>query len=179
MQDQIDVYFATFAKSMAGIGAFVASTELIINYLRYNLRSQIFAKALPMPMVIGGLKRLELLISHPEMKDKLWVIAKALQTGLREKGFNIGNTESPVTPIILSGNVPEATGLTYDLRENFGIFCSIVAYPVVPKGTIIIRLIPTALHTLEDVKYTIECFTKIKDKLTSGQYATGSIVDVF
>ncbi len=179
VQDQIDVYFATFAKSMAGIGAFVASSEIIINYLRYNLRSQIFAKALPMPMVIGGLKRLELLKTKHELKEKLWIIVKALQSGLREKGFNIGNTQSPVTPVYLSGDVSEATNLTYDLRENYGIFCSIVSDPVVPKGTIIIRLIPTALHTLEDVKYTIECFSKIKDKLTSGQYATGSIVDVF
>ena len=179
VQDEIDIYFATFAKSMAGIGAFVASKEIIINYLRYNLRSQIFAKALPMPMVIGGLKRLEIIKSHPELKTNLWKIVKALQTGLRENGFNIGNTQSPVTPVILSGEVSEATNLTYDLRENYGIFCSIVSYPVVPKGTIIIRLIPTAIHTLEDVKYTIECFSKIKDKLLSGQYSTGAIVDVF
>ncbi|OIP02837.1 MAG: 8-amino-7-oxononanoate synthase [Bacteroidetes bacterium CG2_30_32_10] len=179
VQDEIDIYFATFAKSMAGIGAFVASKEIIINYLRYNLRSQIFAKALPMPMVIGGLKRLEIIKTHPELKANLWKITKALQTGLKENGFNIGNTQTPVTPVYLSGEVSEATNLTYDLRENYGIFCSIVSYPVVPKGTIIIRLIPTAIHTLEDVKYTIECFSKIKDKLTSGQYSTGAIVNVF
>jgi glycine C-acetyltransferase len=179
VQDEIDIYFGTFAKSMAGIGAFVASKEIIINFLRYNLRSQIFAKALPMPMVIGGIKRLELIKAHPEYKDKLWTIVHALQDGLKEKGFNIGKTQSPVTPVYLSGDVSEATNLTYDLRENFGIFCSIVSYPVVPKGTIIIRLIPTAMHSLEDVKYTIECFSKIKEKLASGQYATGDIVDVF
>ncbi len=179
VQDQIDIYFGTFAKSMAGIGGFVASKEIIINYLRYNLRSQIFAKALPMPMVIGGIKRLELLKTHPELKEKLWTIVNALQKGLKENGLNIGNTQSPVTPVYLSGEVSEATNLTYDLRENYGIFCSIVSYPVVPKGTIIIRLIPTAMHSLEDVKYTIDCFSKIKDKLLSGQYATGDIVDVF
>ena len=179
VQDEIDIYFATFAKSMAGIGAFVASKEIIINYLRYNLRSQIFAKALPMPMVIGGLKRLEIIKTHPELKANLWKITKALQTGLKENGFNIGNTQTPVTPVYLSGEVSEATNLTYDLRENYGIFCSIVSYPVVPKGNIIIRLIPTAIHTLEDVKYTIECFSKIKDKLTSGQNSTGAIVNVF
>jgi glycine C-acetyltransferase len=178
VQDGIDVYFGTFAKAMAGIGAFVAAEEEIIRYLMYNLRSQIYAKSLPMPMVIGSLKRLELIRSRPELKDKLWTIVRALQNGLKERGFNIGNTQSPVTPVFLSGSVPEATQLTYDLRENFNIFCSIVAYPVIPKGSIMIRLIPTAVHTLEDVNYTLDAFEKIKHKLDSGEYAAGGMVDI-
>ncbi len=171
VQDEIDVYFGTFAKSMAGIGAFVASTKEIVNFLMYDMRSQIFAKSLPMPMVKGALKRLELLRSKPELKADLWKIVNALQDGLKAKGFNIGNTESPVTPVILQGGVAEATQITYDLRENFGIFCSIVSYPVIPKGMILLRLIPTAVHSLEDVEYTIDAFSKVKAKLENGEYA--------
>ncbi len=170
--DEIDVYFGTFAKSMASIGAFISSTEDVVEYLRYNMRSQIFAKSLPMPITIGAIKRLELLQSKPELKSNLWNIANSLQSGLRKAGFNIGNTESAVTPVYLSGGVGEATNLTLDLRENFGIFCSIVTYPVVPKGVILLRLIPTAVHTLEDVNYTIESFSAIKDKLERGEYVS-------
>ncbi|MGC6470865.1 MAG: aminotransferase class I/II-fold pyridoxal phosphate-dependent enzyme [Flavobacteriales bacterium] len=166
----IDVYFGTFAKSMATIGAFISSTEDVVEYLRYNMRSQIFAKSLPMPIVVGAIKRLELLQSKPDLKNKLWEIATHLQSGLREAGFSLGNTQSAVTPVYLSGGVGEATNLTLDLRENYGIFCSIVTYPVVPKGVILLRLIPTAVHTLEDVKYTIESFSAIKDKLANGEY---------
>ena len=158
VQDKIDVYFGTFAKSMAGIGGFVAADEDIIMYLTYNLRSQIFAKSLPMPMVIGALKRLELLQNNPELKEKLWVIVRVLQSGLKEAGLDIGKTESPVTPVFMKGNVPEATNMVFDLRENHSIFCSIVVYPVIPKGQILLRLIPTAVHTLDDVKLTVEAF---------------------
>jgi glycine C-acetyltransferase len=155
---------------MASIGAFISSTEDVVEYLRYNMRSQIFAKSLPTPLVIGAIKRLELLQNKTELKGQLWNIANKLQSGLKDAGFNIGNTESAVTPVYLSGGVGEATNLTLDLRENFGIFCSIVTYPVVPKGVILLRLIPTAVHTLEDVQYTIESFTSIKDKLENGEY---------
>ena len=171
VQDDVDLYFGTFAKAMAGIGGFIASKKEIIRYLKYNLRSQIFAKSLPMPMVLGALKRLDMIRSSTEQKDKLWTIVNALQSGLKEKGFNLGNTESPVTPVILQGGVPEATHVTYDLRENYGIFCSIVVYPVVPKGIILLRLIPTAVHTLEDVEYTIKAFTEVQEKLNKGAYA--------
>lgn len=171
VQDGVDVYFGTFAKSMAGIGGFVASTEGVINYMRYNMRSQIFAKSLPMPMVIGGLRRLELLKSMPELKDKLWTIVHALQSGLKARGFNLGNTESPVTPVFLEGGIPEASSIIMDLRENYGVFCSIVAYPVVPKGVIMLRLIPTAAHSLEDVEYTINAFQEIAEKLKAGKYS--------
>jgi glycine C-acetyltransferase len=170
VQDQVDLYFGTFAKAMAGIGGFVASKKEIIRFLKYNLRSQIFAKSLPMPMVIGALKRLDLIRSSTEQKDKLWTIVNALQIGLREKGFNLGKTESPVTPVILNGGVNEATQITYDLRENYNIFCSIVVYPVVPKGIILLRLIPTAVHTLDDVEFTIKAFTEVKKKLEEGVY---------
>ena len=176
--DKIDIYFGTFAKSMASIGAFISSTENVIEYLRYNMRSQIFAKSLPMPLVIGAIKRLELLRNKPELKDRLWTIANALQRGLRKAGFELGNTESAVTPVYLSGGVGEATNLTLDLRENFSIFCSIVTYPVVPKGVILLRLIPTAVHTLDDVKYTIESFTAIKDKLAAGDYISETVANV-
>lgn len=168
--DGIDVYFSTFAKSMAGIGAFIGSTPEVIKYLRYNMRSQIYAKALPMPLTIGSIKRLELIRTRPELKDNLWKIVNALQNGLREAGFNIGITTTPVTPVLLNGTIPEATHMTFDLRENFDIFCSIVVYPVVPKGVIMLRLIPTAVHTLEDVEETINAFKAIKHKLDSGQY---------
>lgn len=168
--DGIDVYFSTFAKSMAGIGAFIGSDPQIIKYLRYNMRSQIYAKALPMPMVIGAIKRLELIRTRPELKDNLWNIVNALQGGLREAGFNIGITTTPVTPVLLNGTIPEATHMTFDLRENFDIFCSIVVYPVVPKGVIMLRLIPTAVHTISDVQETIAAFKAIKHKLDSGEY---------
>lgn len=171
VQDGIDLYFSTFAKSMASIGAFIASDSQVIDYLRYNTRSQIYAKALPMPFVVGALKRLELLKTRPELRNKLWEIVQALQDGLRERGFNIGNTESPVTPVIVSGGVEEAAQLIMDLRENLHIFCSIVIYPVVPKDIIMLRLIPTAAHSLEDVKETLEAFDKIIYKLKSGIYA--------
>lgn len=170
VQDGIDVYFSTFAKSMASIGAFIAGDRTIINYLRYSMRSQIFAKSLPMPFVIGALKRLDMLRSEPEHKANLWKIVDALQGGLKAEGFNIGTTTSCVTPVILKGNVAEATHLTHDLRENFNIFCSIVVYPVVPKDVIMLRLIPTAAHTLDDVAVTIKAFQDIKGKLANGEY---------
>ncbi len=172
LQDEVDLYFGTFAKSMAGIGGFIAAKKEVINYLKYNMRSQIFAKSLPMPMVIGALKRLELLRTRPEFKDKLWTIVNALQKGLTENGLNIGNTNSPVTPVILNGGVAEATQITYDLRENYDIFCSIVVYPVIPKGMILLRLIPTAVHTLEDVDYTVKTFATIKRKLENNEYSS-------
>jgi len=175
VQDGIDLYFSTFAKSMAGIGAFVAGDEEIINYLRYNTRSQIFAKSLPTPFVIGGMKRLELLKKNPELKDQLWRIVNALQSGLREKGFNIGNTQSPVTPVFLSGGTTEAANLIIDIRENHHIFCSVVIYPVVPKDVIMLRLIPTASHSMADVKETIDAFEAVALKLKSGQYAQAGI----
>lgn len=170
VQDDIDVYFGTFAKSMAGIGGFVAGDAKVIKFLKYNMRSQIFAKSLPMPMVMGAIKRLEMIKESQEHKDKLWTIVNALQKGLKANGFNLGDTESPVTPVILKGGVPEATQITADLRENYGIFCSIVAYPVIPKGMILLRLIPTAVHTLDDVEYTIKSFSEVKKKLESGFY---------
>jgi len=168
--DGVDVYFGTFAKSMASIGAFIASDAQVIEYLRYNMRSQIFAKALPMPLVVGAIKRLELLKTQPELKENLWKITHALQDGLKEAGFDIGKTQSPVTPVFLNGSIPEAANLIYDLRENFNIFCSMVVYPVVPRGVIMLRLIPTAVHSLEDVKYTISAFSSILGKLKAGAY---------
>jgi glycine C-acetyltransferase len=171
VQDEIDLYFGTFAKSMAGIGAFVAGPENIIDFLAYNMRSQIFAKSLPMPMVLGAIKRLELLRSKPELREKLWTIATSLQKGLRENGFDLGVTQSPVTPVYLKGELNEATNLTIELREKYNIFCSIVVYPVVPKGVIMLRLIPTAMHSLEDVQYTIDSFKAVKEKLDSGYFA--------
>lgn len=177
-QDGVDIYFGTFAKSMALIGGFISSTENVVEYLRYNMRSQIFAKTLPMPLVVGALKRMELLRSQPELRSKLWTIANALQNGLKEAGFNIGNTNTMVTPVFLSGSLGEATNLTFDLRENYNIFCSIVVYPVVPKDVIMLRLIPTAVHTLEDVNYTIETFKKVAVKLKKGEYHSDKIVSV-
>ena len=170
VQKEIDLYFATFAKSMALIGGFVAGDQEIINFLMYNMRSQIFAKSLPMPMVIGAKKRLELLKTQPELKDKLWIIVKALQKGLKEKGFNLGVTESPVTPVILNGTEYQAANLVFDLRENYNVFCSIVVYPVIPRGMILLRLIPTTMHSLEDVAYTIKAFSAIKTKLENNEY---------
>jgi glycine C-acetyltransferase len=171
VMDQVDVYFGTFAKAMAGIGAFVASDKSIIKALTFNMRSQIYAKSLPLPMVIGSLKRLELIKTQPELKDKLWEIVRALQNGLKDKGFDLGRTESPVTPVFLKGGITEATQIVADLRENYGVFCSMVIYPVVPKGVIMLRLIPTAVHTLEDVKYTIDSFSEVREKLDKGLYA--------
>jgi glycine C-acetyltransferase len=175
VSNDIDIHFATFAKSMAGIGAFFASEPEIVDYLRYNMRSQIYAKSLPMPMVIGALKRLELLQTKPELREKLWTITRALQSRLREKGFNIGITKSPVTPVLLNGSVDQATNLVVDLRENYNIFCSIVVYPVVPKDVIMLRLIPTAVHELEDVERTVNVFSELKEKLDKGAYNTGEI----
>lgn len=175
VQDEIDICFGTFAKAFAGIGGFVASQKDIIKYLMYNLRSQVFAKSLPVAMTIGALKRLEILRTEPQHKDKLWTIVNALQDGLKSKGFNIGKTESPVTPVYFQGGVGEATQITYDLRENYNIFCSIVIYPVVPKDVIMLRIIPTAVHTLEDVDYTVKAFAEVKQKLDSGKYSDGVI----
>jgi glycine C-acetyltransferase len=172
VQDQVDVYFATFAKSMAGIGGFVASDEGIIDSLRFNMRSQIFAKSLPMAMVFGAMKRLEIIQTQPQQRENLWKITKALQSGLKEDGFDIGNTQSPVTPVYFNGSVPEGTNIVVDLRENYNIFCSVVVYPVVPKGVLMLRLIPTATHTLEDVNETIAAFKKIKANLAAGKYHT-------
>lgn len=170
VHDEIDVYFGTFAKAMATIGAFVSGSADVIEYFRYNMRSQTFAKSLPAPIVIGAIKRLEMMTSHPEHREQLWKVAQALQKGLVDGGFNIGATNSCVTPVFLQGGLGEATNLTVDLRENFGIFCSIVLYPVVPKDVIMLRLIPTASHNLDDVEYTIETFKKVKDKLAAGEY---------
>jgi glycine C-acetyltransferase len=178
VSDKVDLLFGTFAKSMAGIGAFIACDEDVCNYLRYNMRSQTFAKSLPMPMVIGALKRLELLRTKPELRENLWNIVNALQSGLKEQGFDLGATNSPVTPVYFAGGVNEATNVVMDLRENFNVFCSVVTYPVIPKGLIMLRLIPTAMHTLEDVKYTIEAFSHIKKKLEEGKYNLSQIPDI-
>jgi len=178
VQDEIDIYFATFAKSMASIGAFVASEPHVIKYLMYNMRSQVYAKSLPMPLVIGALKRLELIRNHPEYRDKLWTIVNALKDGLRERGFNLGISDTVVVPVYLFGGVAEATQLIYDLRENFNLFCSIVIFPVVPKGTILIRLIPTSVHTMEDVEYTLNAFTFVQNKLKNNEYDKEKIVEI-
>jgi glycine C-acetyltransferase len=171
VQDEIDVYFATFAKSMASIGAFLAGDKMVMDFLRYNMRSQIFAKSLPMLLVQGNLTRLRLLRERQELREKLWANVHALQNGLRDAGFEIGVTNSCVTPVFLKGSVEEAMAMVKDLRENHRIFCSIVIYPVIPKGEIILRLIPTATHTLEDVDLTIKAFTAISSKLSDGTYA--------
>lgn len=178
VQDDIDLYFGTFAKSMAGIGAFVACPEEVCDYLRYNMRSQTFAKSLPMPMVIGALKRLELLRTQPELREKLWTIVNALQSGLKAENFNLGVTNSPVTPVYLSGSVAEGTNVVMDLRENYNIFCSIVVYPVIPKGQLLLRLIPTASHTIEDVEYTIKAFSEVRKKLEGGKYSTTKMAQI-
>jgi len=170
VQDGIDVYFATFAKSLASTGAFIAADKEIIDFLKYNLRSQMFAKSLQMQLVVGALKRLEMLKTMPELKNKLWENTNALQSGLKERGFDIGTTQSCVTPVYLEGSIPEAMALVRDLRENYGIFCSIVVYPVIPKGMILLRLIPTATHTLEDVTETLDAFDAIRERLVNGTY---------
>lgn len=177
-QDGIDLYFSTFAKSMASIGAFMAGDKAIIDYIRYNIRSQIFAKSLPMPIVIGNLKRLELLQTQPELKEKLWSNALKLQAGLKERGFDIGNTNTMVTPVYMKGGVEEATAMVMDLRENYRIFCSIVVYPVIPKGHIIYRLIPTASHTDADIEETLKAFSETKSKLDAGAYKVAMIPDM-
>jgi glycine C-acetyltransferase len=177
-QDEIDLYFSTFAKSMASIGAFMAGPKTIIDYIRYNIRSQIFAKSLPMPYVVGNLKRLELLRSKPELKDNLWRNALSLQNGLKERGFDIGKTDSVVTPVYMKGGVEEATAMVMDIRENYKIFCSIVVYPVIPKGHIIYRLIPTAVHTQEEIDLTLKAFSETKAKLDAGAYKVDEIPDM-
>ncbi len=177
-QDGVDIYFGTFAKAMASIGGFIASTEDIVDYLRYNLRSQVYAKSLPMPLVIGNLKRLDMLRNSPEIREKLWTVANGLQKGLKEAGFNLGSTTTQVTPVILDGGIPEATNLTVDLRANYGLFCSIVVYPVVPKGIIMLRLIPTAMHTMEDVEYTVNTFKAVQSKLQNGEYKSETIASI-
>ena len=170
VQDEIDVYFATFAKSIASTGAFIAGEKDIIDFLKYNMRSQVFAKSLQMQLVEGVLKRLELIKTKPEIKEKLWANVNKLQNGLKERGFDIGNTQSCVTPVYLKGTVLEAMVLVRDLRENHKIFCSIVVYPVIPKGLILLRLIPTASHNFEDIEETLNAFSAIRDKLLSGIY---------
>ena len=176
--DKVDLYFATFAKAMAGIGGFIACETDICYYLRYNMRSQTYAKSLPMPMVIGGLKRLELIQTKPELKEKLWSVVRALQKGLRDAGFDLGKTNSAVTPVYMKGGEAEATNLVYDLRENYGIFCSMIVYPVIPKGDILLRLIPTAMHTLEDVEITVEAFKNVRKTLLDGKYSTTDFATV-
>lgn len=171
VEDQVDLHFGTFAKAMAGIGGFVAGETDVCYYLRYNMRSQTFAKSLPMPMVIGALKRLEMLRSMPELREKLWTVVNALQSGLKEAGFNLGKTNSPVTPVYMQGGTAEATNMVYDLRENYGVFCSIVVYPVIPKGELILRLIPTSMHSVEDVNYTVNAFKEVRKKLEGGKYS--------
>ena len=177
VQDDIDIYFSTFAKSMGSIGGFISSNEQVINYLRYNTRSQIYAKTLPMAFVVGNMKRLELLRTRPELRENLWKVVNALQSGLKQKGFNLGVTESPVTPVFLSGTEAEAAQMIIDLRENYAIFCSIVIYPVVPKDVMMLRLIPTADHTLADVEQTIIAFAAIAEKLKAGAYS-GSLSNI-
>lgn len=178
VQDQIDIYFSTFAKSMASIGAFISSDEQVADYLRYNMRSQIFAKSLPMPLVIGNLKRLELLRSKPELKAKLWSNVAKLQKGLRDRGFDIGKTNSPVTPVYLNGNPNEAANMIMDIRETYAVFLSVVVYPVVPKGVMMLRLIPTAVHTDADIDATLNCFSEVSEKLKSGFYLKQKLVTV-
>ena len=177
-QDGIDLYFSTFAKSMASIGAFMAGPKTIIDFIRYNIRSQIFAKSLPLPFVVGNLKRLELLKTQPILKDTLWKNALSLQKGLKERGFDIGKTDSVVTPVYMKGGVEEATAMVMDLRENYKIFCSIVVYPVIPKGHIIYRLIPTAVHNQEEIDLTLKAFSETKEKLDAGVYKVSEIPDM-
>ncbi len=178
VQDGVDLHFGTFAKAMAGIGGFVAGETDSCYFLRYNMRSQTFAKSLPMTMVLGALKRLELIRTKPELREKLWTVVNTLQKGLKEAGFDIGKTNSPVTPVYMQGGQAEATNLVYDLRENYGIFCSIVVYPVIPKGEIILRLIPTAMHSIEDVEYTVKAFKAVRERLKDGKYSKTEMANV-
>lgn len=178
VQKDIDLYFGTFAKSFAAIGAFVSGNKQVMDHLRYNMRSQIFAKSLPTPLVYGLLKRLEIIRKHPSQRLQLWAITHALQSELQKHGFDIGNTVTPVTPVYLKGNITEATELVRDLRENHRIFCSMVVYPVVPKGIIILRLIPTAAHTMDDVKKTIDAFITIKENLNNGKYINKKLASI-
>ncbi len=168
--DGIDIYFSTFAKSMASIGAFLAADRKLLTYLRYNMRSQVFAKSLPMAIVLGNIKRLELLRTRPELKEKLWENVHMLQSGLKERGFDIGTTNTPVTPVHMKGGLFDATQLIFDMRENYNIFCSVVVYPVIPKGQIILRLIPTAAHTQEDIELTLAAFSALREKLDKKLY---------
>jgi len=177
-QEGIDIYFGTFAKSMALIGGFIASNKEVVKFLRYNLRSQIYAKSVPMPIVVGALKRLDLIRKHPEYKENLWKIVNALQSGLKAQGFDLGRTSSCVTPVIMHGSVAESTAVVHDLRENYKIFCSVVVYPVIPKGMILLRLIPTAVHTLAQVDRTIKAFTEIRQKLNDGAYKFDKVIDM-
>ena len=174
IQNEIDVYFATFAKSIASTGAFIAGSSEVIDFLKYNMRSQMFAKSLQSVLVYGIIKRIEMMKSRPEFKRKLWENVFSLQKGLKNRGFDIGNTQSCVTPVYLKGSIPEAMVLVKDLRENYGIFCSIVVYPVIPRGLILLRLIPTASHTIRDIKITLEAFSSIREKLNNGTYKTMS-----
>lgn len=178
VMDEVDIYFGTFAKAMASIGAFISGPEDVMMYMRYNMRSQTFAKSLPMPIVIGALKRLEMIRTMPELSQKLWTITNALQSGLREAGMDLGETNSCVTPVYMRGGVAEATNVIIDLRENNGIFCSIVVYPVIPKDMILLRLIPTAVHTLEDVSYTVKNFKMVKEKMAAGHYKSETVASM-
>jgi glycine C-acetyltransferase len=178
VQKDVDIYFGTFAKTMALIGGVIAAKKDVVDFLKYNMRSQIFAKSLPLPCVIGAIKRIDLIESDPTLRSKLWENVNALQSGLKAKGFNLGNSNSPVSPVFLSGSVPEATNVVVDLRENYNIFCSVVSYPVVPKGVIMLRLIPTASHTLKDVEITIKAFTEVAEKLKAGKYKSDEIADM-
>ena len=177
-QDGIDIYFGTFAKSMALIGGFIAANKEVVKFLRYNLRSQIYAKSVPMPIVIGALKRLDLIRNHPEFKENLWKVVNALQTGLKAEGFDLGRTNSPVSPVIMHGTVAESTAVVHDLRENYHIFCSVVVYPVIPKGMILLRLIPTAVHTVEQAEITIKAFKEIREKLKDGAYNNDKVINM-
>jgi len=177
-QKDVDLYFSTFVKSMGSIGAFIAGKKAVIDYLRYNVRSQIFAKSLPLVVVEGMLTRMKMLKTMPELREKLWHIVNKLQAGLKEKGFDIGGTNSPVTPIYMKGGLPEATNMVVDIRENYNIFCSVVVYPVIPKGEIIFRIIPTAAHTDEDVDITLKAFEETKKKLDAGEYKAEDIPDM-
>ena len=174
IQDEIDVYFATFAKSIASTGAFIAGTKEVIDFLKYNMRSQMFAKSLQSVLVYGIIKRIEMMKSRPEFKKRLWDNVFSIQEGLKRRGFDIGNTQSCVTPVYLKGSIPEAMTLVKDLRENYFIFCSIVVYPVIPKGLILLRLIPTASHNIEDINETLDAFSSIRKKLEKGIYKKAS-----
>ena len=180
VMDEVDLYIGAYAKSMASIGGFVAGPKVIIDYLRYNLRSQIYAKSLPMAFVEGGLKRLEIIRSAEgdELRKKLFTITRTLQDGFRRLGFDIGPAQACVTPVAIKGGVGQATRMAVDLRENYGIFCSIVVYPVIPKGMVIFRIISTAAHSMEDVEYTLKAFTEMRDKLNRGEYDGDDVIDM-